>query len=56
MSYVKIGNTEYSKKAISELSLSKFKKMFSHLGDNAETIYYKVTGKKKPKKKQDSED
>ena len=55
MSWVKIGNTEFNKEAVKEMSLAKFKKVFSHLCDNAENVYYKVSGKKKPKKKQEEE-
>ena len=51
MSWIKIGKTEYNQEAIKSLSLSQFKKANKHLGSNAEVIYYKITGKKAPKKK-----
>jgi len=56
MELVTIGKTTYNKDAICEMSISEFKKRYkSVLGENVESTYYKVTGKKKPKKKKDSE-
>jgi len=56
MELVTIGKTTYNKDAICEMSISEFKKRYnSILGANCESTYYKVTGKKKPKKKKDSE-
>jgi len=56
MSWKIIGNTSYNVEAVKEMKLSEFKKLYkSSLGNNAELMYYKITGKKKPKKK-DQED
>lgn len=38
--------------AVSSLSVSAFKKIFSkHFGERTEEVYYEVTGKEKPKPK-----
>ena len=56
MELVTIGKTTYNKDAICEMRISEFKKRYNKtLGANCESTYYKVTGKKKPKKKKDSE-
>ncbi len=49
--WINIGKTSFNKGAIKEMSFAKFKKSYSHLGDKAEEIFFKITGKKKPKKK-----
>lgn len=51
MGWIRIGKTEYNKEAVKSQSLSQFKKANKHLGESAEIIYYKVTGKKPSKKK-----
>ena len=54
MSWIKIGKHEFNVEAIKDMSESQFKKLYSHLGDNASLIYYKINVKKKPKKKKDN--
>ncbi len=54
MSWKVIGNTSYNTEAIKKMSLSEFKKLYKKsLGENAGDMYYRITGKKKPKKKED---
>jgi len=55
MGWIKIGSHEFNVEAIKQMSESQFKKSHSKLGDNCSEIYYKITGKKKPKKKKESQ-
>lgn len=57
MAFIKIGRHEFNVEAVKSMSVSQFKKQFANLlGDNSESCYYRITGKKKPsKKKKESE-
>ncbi len=55
MSWKKIGQHEFNVEAIKSMSENQFKKTyFQKLGENCSKIYFEITGKKKPKKKKES--
>ena len=51
---MKIGNIQFEKEAVSKMTVSNFVKIYKdRLKQDTENIYYLVTGKDKPTKKND---